>query len=97
MKKFYLVDGPKIGQAEESFRRLYQIGGTLPGWRLYPHAVNSGSVSVVVYGGRLPTLHVEQASICCVRASLLFGWGILLGSQVLASRAAGRGEAEGAQ
>jgi hypothetical protein len=42
MKKFYFVGGPKPGQAEEFFRRLNQIGGTPTGWRLYPHADNSG-------------------------------------------------------
>jgi hypothetical protein len=42
MKKFYFVGGPKTGQAEEFFRRLNQIGGTPSGWRLYPHAGNSG-------------------------------------------------------
>ncbi len=31
MKKFYFVGGPKIGQAEEFFRRLNQIGGSPSG------------------------------------------------------------------
>jgi hypothetical protein len=53
--------------------------------------------SVVVYDGQLPTLHVVQASICCVMANLVLGWGVLLASQVLASRAGRSGEAEGAQ
>jgi hypothetical protein len=42
MKKFYFVGGPKRGQAEAFFRRLNQIGGTPFGWRLFPHADNSG-------------------------------------------------------
>ena len=42
MKKFYFVGGPKTGQTEEFFRRLNQIGGIPVGWRLYPHAGNSG-------------------------------------------------------
>jgi hypothetical protein len=42
MKKFYFVGGPKTGQTEEFFRRLNQIRGTPVGWRLYPHAGNSG-------------------------------------------------------
>jgi hypothetical protein len=42
MKTFYFVGGPKPGKAEEFFRRLTQIGGTPTGWRLYPHADNSG-------------------------------------------------------
>jgi hypothetical protein len=48
MKKFYFVGGPKIGQAEEFFRRLSQIGGTPSGWRFYPHAINDGKALHIV-------------------------------------------------
>ena len=42
MRKYYFVGGPKTGQTEEFFRRLEQIGGTPPTWRVYPHAVDDG-------------------------------------------------------
>lgn len=42
MKKFYFVGGPKMGQSQEFFRRLGQIGGTPSGWRIYPYAMNDG-------------------------------------------------------
>ena len=48
MKKFYFVGGPNIGQSEEFFRRLEQIGGTPPGWRIYPHAVSDGKALHIV-------------------------------------------------
>jgi hypothetical protein len=50
--------------------------------------------SVVVYDGRLPSLGVVQVSIFYFMADLVLGWGLLLASYVLASRAAGSGEAE---
>jgi hypothetical protein len=40
MKMFYFVGGPKVGQAEEFFRHLNQIGGPPSSWRIYPHAVS---------------------------------------------------------
>lgn len=42
MKKFYFVGGPKTGQSEEFFQRLDRIGGTPPGWQVYPHAAVDG-------------------------------------------------------
>ena len=42
MKKFYFVGGPKVGKSEEFFRRLREIGGTPPSWRVYPHVGNGG-------------------------------------------------------
>jgi hypothetical protein len=50
--------------------------------------------SVVVYDGRLPNLGVVHVSICCIMAELVLGWGLLLASHVLASRAAGSSVAE---
>jgi len=50
--------------------------------------------SVVVYDGRLPNLGMVLMSIFYVMADLVLGWGFLLSSYVLASRAAGSGEAE---
>jgi hypothetical protein len=47
---------------------------------------------VVVYDGRLPNLGMVLVSIFCAMADLVLGWGLLLASQVLASRAAGSGE-----
>lgn len=48
MKKFYFVGGPKEGFAEEFFRRLGEIGGSPPGWRIYPHADNGGKALHIV-------------------------------------------------
>jgi hypothetical protein len=42
MKKFYFVGRPKADKSGEFFRRLYQIGGTPPAWRVYPHVGNGG-------------------------------------------------------
>ena len=38
MKLFYFVGGPVDGQQDAFFRRLAEVGGSPPGWRLYPHA-----------------------------------------------------------
>ena len=38
MKLFYFVGGPVDGQRDAFFRRLAEVGGSPPGWRLYPHA-----------------------------------------------------------
>jgi hypothetical protein len=48
---------------------------------------------VVLFDGRLPDLGLVHNSIYCLMAGLVLGWGLLLASQVLASRAAGSGEA----
>jgi len=50
--------------------------------------------SVVVFGGRLQDWGVVQTSIYSIMADLVLGWGLLLASQVLASSAAGSGEAD---
>jgi hypothetical protein len=42
MKLFYFVGGPVDGQQEAFFRRLAEVGGSPPGWRLYPHAGGDG-------------------------------------------------------
>jgi hypothetical protein len=47
-----------------------------------------------VYDGQLPSLGVVHTSIICIMANLVLGWGLLLTSQILASRAAGSSEAE---
>jgi hypothetical protein len=48
MKKFYFVGGPKSGQSEAFFRRLNQIGGSPPGWHIYPHTVNDDKALHIV-------------------------------------------------
>jgi hypothetical protein len=48
VKKYYFVGGPKTGQSEEFFRRLNQVGGTPPGWRVYPHVVGDDKALHVV-------------------------------------------------
>jgi hypothetical protein len=47
-----------------------------------------------VYDGRLLDVQVARMSILCVMVDLVLGWGLLLVSHVLASHAAGSGEAE---
>lgn len=42
MRLFYFTEGPKVGKAEEFFRRLGRIGGTPTSWRIYPHVVDDG-------------------------------------------------------
>jgi hypothetical protein len=53
--------------------------------------------SVVVYDGQLLDLRMVHMSILCVMADLVLGWGLLLASHVLASRAAGSSGAEHAE
>jgi hypothetical protein len=50
-----------------------------------------------VYDGRLLDVQVAQMSILMVMFDLVLGWGLLLASQILASRAVRSGEAEHAQ
>jgi hypothetical protein len=50
--------------------------------------------SVVVYDSQLPNLSLLQPPLYSIMADLVLGWGLLLASHVLASRAAGSGEAE---
>jgi hypothetical protein len=37
MRTFYCVGGPLAGRAPEFFRRLADVGGSPPGWQIYPH------------------------------------------------------------
>jgi hypothetical protein len=37
MKLFYFVGGPVEGQQDAFFRRLAEVGGSPPGWSIYPH------------------------------------------------------------
>jgi hypothetical protein len=39
---FYFVGGPIEGQQDAFFRRLAEVGGSPPGWRLYPHVGGDG-------------------------------------------------------
>lgn len=41
-RHFYFVGGPIEGQQDAFFRRLAEIGGSPPGWRLYPHVDSDG-------------------------------------------------------
>jgi hypothetical protein len=50
-----------------------------------------------VYDGRLLDVQVAQMSILIVMFDLVLGWGVLLASQVLASRPTGSGEAQHAE
>lgn len=42
VKLFYFVGGPAVGQQDAFFRRLAEVGGSPPGWRLYPHVGQDG-------------------------------------------------------
>jgi hypothetical protein len=48
MRTFYFVGGPINGQREAFLRRLSDIGGSPPGWRIYPHANRDGQALHVV-------------------------------------------------
>jgi hypothetical protein len=48
MRTFYFVGGPIDGQGEAFRRRLTEIGGVPPGWRIYPHASGDGQALHVV-------------------------------------------------
>jgi hypothetical protein len=50
-----------------------------------------------VYDGRLLDVEVVHMSILMVMFDLVLGWGVLLASQILASRAVKSGEAEHAR
>jgi hypothetical protein len=45
---FYFVGGPIDGQREEFRRRLSEIGGSPPGWQIYPHTNRDGRALHVV-------------------------------------------------
>ena len=47
-----------------------------------------------MYDGQLLDMHVAQMSILMVMFDLVLGWGVLLASQILASRPRESGEAE---
>jgi hypothetical protein len=42
MKLFYFVGGPVEGQRDAFFKRLVEVGGSPPGWRIYPHVGRNG-------------------------------------------------------
>lgn len=42
VRLFYFVGGPIEGQQDAFFRRLAEVGGSPPGWRLYPHVGADG-------------------------------------------------------
>ena len=48
MKTFYFVGGPVGGQRKRFRPRLAEIGGSPPGWQIYPHANGDGQALHVV-------------------------------------------------
>jgi hypothetical protein len=42
MRRFYFIGGPVEGLQDAFFRRLAEVGGSPPGWRLYPHVDQDG-------------------------------------------------------
>jgi hypothetical protein len=51
MRLFYFVGGPAEGETDAFRRRLADVGGSPPGWRIYPYA-----------GGDNRALHVVEAA-----------------------------------
>jgi hypothetical protein len=51
MRLFYFVGGPIEGQQDAFFARLAEVGGSPPGWRLFPHMGQDGRA-----------LHIVEAS-----------------------------------
>jgi hypothetical protein len=48
MRTFYFVGGPIAGQEEAFRRRLDEVGGSPPGWQIFPHASGDGQALHVV-------------------------------------------------
>jgi hypothetical protein len=48
MRRYYFIGGPTEGHQEEFFRRLDNVGGSPPGWRIYPHAAGDGQALHIV-------------------------------------------------
>jgi hypothetical protein len=48
MRTFYFVGGPVVGHGEAFRRRLAEIGGSPPGWQIYPHSSGDGQALHVV-------------------------------------------------
>jgi hypothetical protein len=42
VRTFYFVGGPTEGNGDAFFRRLTEVGGLPPGWRIFPHASGDG-------------------------------------------------------
>jgi hypothetical protein len=51
VRLFYFVGGPIEGQQDAFFTRLAAVGGSPPGWRLFPHMGQDGRA-----------LHIVEAS-----------------------------------
>jgi hypothetical protein len=48
VRLFYFVGGPVAGRHEAFRRRLAEVGGSPPGWTIYPHATGDGRALHVV-------------------------------------------------
>jgi hypothetical protein len=48
MRLFYFVGGPTAGHEHSFVRRLQELGGSPPGWQVYPLADGSGQALHVV-------------------------------------------------
>jgi hypothetical protein len=42
LKLYYFVGGPVESQQEAFFQKLAEVGGSPPGWRLFPHVGQDG-------------------------------------------------------
>ena len=48
MNKFYFIGGPKKGQENEFFKRLNDLGGAPPDWRIFPHSNHDGKALHII-------------------------------------------------
>lgn len=70
MSLFYVVGGPRPGERDAFFSRLAEIGGTPPGWMLYPHADESGQALHIV---EAPSAYAVHAHLDALGASYEHG------------------------
>lgn len=42
MKTYYFIGRPQPGKRAQFFEKLTEIGGTPPGWKIYPHVSGDG-------------------------------------------------------
>jgi hypothetical protein len=61
MRTFYFVGGPINGQREDFLHRLADVGGSPPGWQIYPHAGRDGRALHVVQADSETSILVHLA------------------------------------
>jgi hypothetical protein len=63
MRLFYFIGGPKPGQAVQYLRRLEEIGGNPPDWRVYPLVTSDGKALHLVRVDSPETIQVHLQSL----------------------------------